>query len=756
MSLLINHFYRFGEFSLDTDQGILLRADKPLALAPKVYDTLAILVENAGRIVTKEELMDRIWPNTFVEEANLTYSIQQLRKTLSDDARHPLYIETVPRRGYRFIASVEEVLLDSGTVNDHISRRLEISPLRFPDAGNGINLPVESQKSEPAVESASEDRSATPEQHLQATPEAPSVSTDASKKRAAMVAIILIVLAGAGLAVWQFSRRSNHTSGDHQSSTRSPLKLEKLTETGQSRRVAISPDGKFIAYTRGLEKNPSLWLRQLATNTNVEIVPATDATPINGLAFTNSGEYLYFVKGEPTALYRVSILGGAPTKIVDHLEGNFAVSADDRQIAYIRRVINPDGQREIALHIANADGTGERTLLTTAHPDTLNVPLITPDSQSIICSYLSPAGGKQSTNLIEIRIVDGVKRELSSETFFQIAKMAWLPDKSGIIMSARKKHEDDNQLWRVSYPGAEISQLTEGLLSYSDLSIASGVDKAVATQATHFSNIWVGPSREPEKLKNITQGTNNFCWAPNGQLIYSSKASGNVDLWVMQPDGSRQKQLTVNPTIDGTPAVTPDSRYIVFVSNRTDAYELWRMNMDGSNQIQLTNGGGNRPAISPDGKWALYNTSNWHLWKVPIDGGTPIRLTEYTAFCPAASPNGKTLACVGRDDTNRKFSILILPIEGGQPLKKIDFSGGSFRGFRILWTPDGKALIYGVENNGVTALFKQPLDGGPAEEVMNLKEDELFDYGYSPDGQSFAVTRGGWQYDIVLISNLNR
>ncbi|HEX7295449.1 MAG TPA: transcriptional regulator, partial [Pyrinomonadaceae bacterium] len=109
MSVVIHHFYRFGEFTLDADQKVLLRQGKPLLLPPKVLETLLTLVQHSGRIVEKQELMKRIWPETFVEESNLTYSIGQLRKTLGDDARHPCYIETIPKRGYRFIGNAEEV-----------------------------------------------------------------------------------------------------------------------------------------------------------------------------------------------------------------------------------------------------------------------------------------------------------------------------------------------------------------------------------------------------------------------------------------------------------------------------------------------------------------------------------------------------------------------------------------------------------------------------------------------------------------------
>src|SRR6185369_4597137 len=112
MSLAEKEFYRFGEFTVDGVQKVLMHKSKPVALAPKVFDTLLILVGSSGKIVEKEELMNRLWPDTFVEESNLTFNIQQLRKALGDNARKPIYIETIARRGYRFIANVEEVLGD--------------------------------------------------------------------------------------------------------------------------------------------------------------------------------------------------------------------------------------------------------------------------------------------------------------------------------------------------------------------------------------------------------------------------------------------------------------------------------------------------------------------------------------------------------------------------------------------------------------------------------------------------------------------
>src|SRR5687767_3402352 len=106
MSLQTNRFYEFADFRLDPDEKVLLRDGRPVPLTPKVFDTLQILIESAGRLLEKDKLMQKIWRDRFVEETNLKFNIKVLRKALGDDASNPRFIETVPRRGYRFIADV--------------------------------------------------------------------------------------------------------------------------------------------------------------------------------------------------------------------------------------------------------------------------------------------------------------------------------------------------------------------------------------------------------------------------------------------------------------------------------------------------------------------------------------------------------------------------------------------------------------------------------------------------------------------------
>jgi Tol biopolymer transport system component/DNA-binding winged helix-turn-helix (wHTH) protein len=763
MPLPINHLYQFGEFRLDVDQRVLLREGKPVPLTPKVFETLLILVANSGRILDKDELMRSLWPDTFVEEANLAFNIQRLRKSLCDDARNPHYIETIPRRGYRFIALVEEVFSDGPSQDSRMTEAIQPPAVQSQPAAGGTGGGT-SGRDLPVNESVALRQLTNPAQGFARLQAADAASRVSSNKLIGLAAA-MILLAGAVVVAILLNRSAGGANQNslvvRNPSLALPFQIEKLTATGQSRNVAISPDGRYIAYSRVIEQKQSVWLRQLATKTNMELVPGSGR--LFGLAFANNGEYLYFVRGDPPALYRISVVGGVPVKIVDRVEGNFSVSADDAQIVFIRKIITPDGQREHSLVIARADGSDERTLLVRAHPDDLDIPVWSADGQAIFCSYGNSEGGARTMSLIEVRVADGTRRDLLPDRFFRIAKLAWLPHNTGLIMSARKRLEDSNQLWLISYPDLEVKQITEGLPAFLDLSVAADSDKTVASQATRISDLWVASSRQPGSGKKITQAIDELCWTPDGQLVYASTASGSRDLWIMRQDGTEQRQLTVNAAMNGAPVVTPDSRYIVFTSNRSGGLHLWRMNSDGTNQIQLTTEAtADNPTISPDGKWVLYNTTDdKRLWSVSIDGGTPERLTEYPANYPSVSPDGRMIACMERSEFKREFSILILPFGGGQPLKRIDFTGGGFSGDRIQWTPDGRSVLYatvltGDRAIGPTVILRQSLKGGQPERLAEFDEGELFDFSYSPDGQYFAATRGEWQHDIVLISSLSR
>src|SRR6188474_1624111 len=129
MSQQESHSYEFGRFRLKTAERVLLREGELVPLTPKVFDILVALVEHGGQVVAKDDLMKRVWPNTFVEEGNLTQNVSLLRKALGESANGPQFIETVPRRGYRFVAPVNRVA-ENG--QDHVIENAAELPTQLP------------------------------------------------------------------------------------------------------------------------------------------------------------------------------------------------------------------------------------------------------------------------------------------------------------------------------------------------------------------------------------------------------------------------------------------------------------------------------------------------------------------------------------------------------------------------------------------------------------------------------------------------
>src|SRR5262245_37137594 len=201
MSAETGRFYEFGDFRLDPEGKTLFCQDKPIALTPKVFDTLHFMVKHAGRLLEKDELMQNLWQDRFVEESNLTFNIKMLRRALQDDVHHPRFIETVPRRGYRFIAQVKEISTPDGT---HAS---------------GVLL----------QESAPEARAAM------------TVPVRPQRKFYWAIPIALFLLAGAAaIGTWLWRRAAASARAPILSAT---FKARKLSNTG-SVHALITPDGK--------------------------------------------------------------------------------------------------------------------------------------------------------------------------------------------------------------------------------------------------------------------------------------------------------------------------------------------------------------------------------------------------------------------------------------------------------------------------------------------------------------------------------
>jgi Tol biopolymer transport system component len=291
-------------------------------------------------------------------------------------------------------------------------------------------------------------------------------------------------------------------------------------------------------------------------------------------------------------------------------------------------------------------------------------------------------------------------------------------------------------------PAMLVTQRTDRVSRISILSQSAGVfDSAPATQIeSGFGD------NDSEHF--------GLDWTPDGHLVYASHASGNVDVWITTADGKQRKQLTRDAMTDRTPAVTPDGRYIVFASERAGGSHIWRMDADGGAPKQLTYGKGDSyPSLSPDGRWIVYSSSSGGepaIWKVSIDGGEPEQLSSAVTTRPVVSPDGKWIACFYLDKKDAVFKVALFPFVGGSPAVIEKIAQPDW--YILHWSPDSRAINYIATRQGISNIWSNPIDGGPARQLTNFTTDRIFRFAWSRDGKFLACERGMIINDAVLIS----
>jgi len=262
--------------------------------------------------------------------------------------------------------------------------------------------------------------------------------------------------------------------------------------------------------------------------------------------------------------------------------------------------------------VANIDGTEERSLATRRDGNrfSLDGPAWSPDEKTIALGAGRWDHGYHM-KLIEVDAADGHEKPvIAQQQWFAIYQVAWFGDKSGLIVNARVQPLDPAQLWRISYPNGETSSITNDTIEYKGASLSRDANSIVSVQSRQNSQIWVDRNDDDLSARAITSKVGlsyglGLSWTADGKILFSSMSRSNLNISVIDPDGSNQTQLTVNAGDNYTPGTTSDGRLIVFASNRTGSFNIWRMNAaDGSDPRQLTFTDGNfYPACSPDGQW---------------------------------------------------------------------------------------------------------------------------------------------------------
>jgi Tol biopolymer transport system component/DNA-binding winged helix-turn-helix (wHTH) protein len=731
-----NRIYEFGPFRVDPLRRVLLRDGQPLPIAAKTFATLLALIENRGHTVEKDRLMDHVWAGVAVEESNLTHHISALRKALGDSPDEHRYVITVSGHGYRFVAGVKELIAEDGIVVGRHSRS---------------RIVIEEQETNGQTDT---DVKIGPAKYMAA-----ALRLLSGNKAAGIVILVVaaVTAAMAAFIVFNPQRYLNRGNALPKSATGAlHIDKTKLTANIDARRAAISPDGKYVVYAVHHAGRESLWLRQAAIASSQQIIPPIEAQ-YSGLTFSPDGNYLYFIRWENEepvrTLYRMPALGGSPQKLLADLEGLITFSPDGKRIAFVR---NPQAQLESTLMIATADGTQQQIFAKHDLAKRFVSPSWSPDGKLIVCAVGTAHTGSSEMGLIELDAESGAERPVTSQKWEYIGQVGWLADRTGLVMIAREQGSMLSHIWHLSYPAAEARRTADDS-SYYFLSLAADSNALATVQRAVISDIWILPNQDTSRAYQTAHAFDGLSWTPDGKIVYASLAGGNQDIWIMNADGSGQKQLTADAGKNANPVVTPDGRYIVFVSGRTGAFHIWRMNIDGTDPTQITNGGGeNRPAVSRDGRWVVYTSvSDWTLWKIPIDGGEAVKLTDGYSSWPAISPDGKWIAYFRAEGSSKhQYKLAVIPFEGGGPAKVFDTVRIVLGSQRVQWTPDRQGLAYVVDDGDVSNIWIQPLAGGPSKQLTDFASDEIFNFAWSLDGKHLACERGAWRGDVVLIRNL--
>jgi serine/threonine protein kinase/Tol biopolymer transport system component len=534
------------------------------------------------------------------------------------------------------------------------------------------------------------------------------------------------------------------------------MRIIRLTTTGKVSMAAISPGGKYVAHAVNHAGQQGLWLRHVATLSNVQIVPPADCEYL-GLTFSNDSNYIYYAmwdKKNPAALYQVAVLGSAPRKLVERIDSSVTFSPDGTRFAFVRN-------EDKALVVANTADLAEHNLATRAGDEFWRYPAWSPDGETIACGVGGITSGSEYA--VAVSVKDGSERVITPQKWYRVLWLAWLADGGSLVMSAADPESKINQVWGLSLADGEARRITNDLSSYLGVSLTADSSALLCVQGERLANIWAAAGGDAGRARQVTfgestdEGLSGISWTPDGRIVYGSGARGNQDIWIVNADGSDQRQLTANANADLWPEVTPDGRYIVFVSDRAGGSNIWRMDIDGGNAKRLTAGSGeSRPHCSPDGRWAVYQISDGRettIWRVPIEGGEPVQVTAKDSRRPVVSPDGKLIACHFVDESEGGASkVAVIPFEGGPPIKLFNIPA-AIRSGLLKWTADGRALSYVDSRGGVSNIWAWPIDGGRPSQVTDFKEGRIFYFDWSPDGRQLAYSHGAETYDIVLISN---
>jgi Tol biopolymer transport system component/DNA-binding winged helix-turn-helix (wHTH) protein len=599
------HQYEFGSFRLDAGERQLRRGDKPMPLTPKAFDLLLALIERHGHLVEKEELFQAVWPDTMVEESNLSSNIALIRKALGDGMNGERYIETVPKRGYRFVAPVRTVL----AAGAEDTRRQKTA---------------------------------------QAADVALSVSASSLYRKRVIIVSALGLVIGISALVFFAWRRPLPPS--------MPKVVPFTTLPGRESDMTFSPDGNQLAFTwdgGGKESTLHLYVKQIGNEAVRQLTngPGSEISP----SWSPDGREIAFIRwaDKGRSLYVIPALGGAERRINDHI---FHFSA---RIAW-----TPDGKGLVIQGNDTADEprslffvareTGEMRKITTPPDGSYGdrFPALSPDGKLI--AFCRATTINQS-ELYLLPLSGGAAKQL---TFDQAeAKWpVWTPDGRELIFVSNRRDSSGvakTRLWRMPADGGEPHPINgPGRIPDAPAIARQGNRLAWAENVNDF-NIWQieleGEQKQPRRpFLSSTQWEDSPQYSPDGsKIVFASDRSGSLEIWVCDSNGGNLLQLT-NSHRNGSPRWSPDGRQIVYDSVAEGNAEIYVISAEGGTSRRLTNDAAEDivPSWSRDGQWIYFcsnRSGSQQIWKMPAAGGAAVQVTTQGGFDNIEAPDGRHL-----------------------------------------------------------------------------------------------------------------
>ncbi|NNE99603.1 MAG: hypothetical protein HKN25_11340, partial [Pyrinomonadaceae bacterium] len=722
----------------------LQKDGKDISLTPKLFEVLTVLVKHSKELVGYDELMEAVWGDTFVEDANIRYSIHNLRKALDEDL-----IETVPKRGYRFNADVKSFSKEE-FIARHTQSANEADLIRGDASPQGSTDRLLQQNGQTGV--------------------SPGIIFT--------VAFICMII-GVFSVVWIFPGLFN-------SDANPPLVVgkttyDRLTDSGRAYFPALSNDGQKVAYvSHSADNKYSIVLHHLATKSETEILKPQINAPFS-LQFSPDGNFLFFAtisREKGPAIYRIPIFGGEVKLIFKGQINYFSISPDGEWLAFYHP--EPEKRQTNIMMCRSADGSDQRIVSTRKDPSVYSVwgvfPAWSPSGKKLVSTVFTPKDNAGSNNrdedqspkrnhLVEVDIETGEEKNIRTPDWYRVAQAIWIDNGKALMALAREKKGDPVQIWRIEYPSGEGQNITEDTNNYRTFRPSSDGSYIIGETWSNSDNLYLFPIAEPSKIRQLTfdssvrNGVFGLRWMPDGKkLLYvRTNGSGSGNIFILDIDSTETRQLTFdNGSFPNDVEPTPDGKSVVFASNRTGRWHIWQIDLDGDNLKQLTDGHGEiAPEISADGKWLYYVITKGvrhSLWKQPLTGGEAIRVREGVGGINQISPtDSDKIAAYFFDPKERdkpQYQIVVFSENESNEVADLEIPPVHQFG----WNSDGTGVYYGDGGESFNNLWLVSTKDKSKTQITDFADLKIWNMDISPDGKTMAVSRGDATGKIFKIS----